>query len=61
VVDVVAAVILRYAHRGQLVKRTEVERWCELAQARAGDDWLELSDESRLSAVIEARSWKETA
>ena len=67
-IDVVAAVILRLAHRGQLVKRTEVELWFALAQARedlsaraGGAEWLELSDEQRIDKVLQASGWFQAA
>lgn len=67
-IDVVAAVILKFAKHGVLVTRTDVEQWFVLAQAReelsarnGGADWLELSDSERIDQVIEARSWLQAA
>lgn len=66
--DIVAAVIFKFARHGGLVKRVEVEQWFALAQAReelsaigGGPDWLELSDEDRISCVIDARAWLQAA
>jgi len=67
-IDVVAAVILQLAHRGQLVRRTDVELWFALAQARedlsaqaGGAEWIELSDQQRIDQVLQARSWFQAA
>lgn len=67
-IDVVAAVILKFAKHGGLVTRTDVEQWFALAQARedlsargGGAEWLDLSDNDRIDAVIEARSWLQAA
>jgi len=67
-IDVVAAAILQLAHRGQLVKRTDVELWFALAQARedlsaraGGAEWLELSDAQRIDRVLQARTWFQAA